>query len=95
MCFKFFIRNQAKVIVVKFLSFFYKFWYKSFLGVSYWSDDKEESYPNFSEAVVRRCSVKKGILKNFAKLIGKHLYQGLFLNKVAGLRPVTLLKKRL
>ena len=31
---------------------------------------------------------------NFAKLIGKHLYQNLFLNKVAGLRPATLLKKR-
>ena len=28
------------------------------------------------------------------KLIGKHLYQNLFLNKVAGLRPATLLKKR-
>ena len=25
----------------------------------------------------RRCSIKKGILKNFAKYIGKHLYQGL------------------
>ena len=38
---------------------------------------------------------KKGALKNFAKFIGKHLYQGLFFNKVAGLRPATLLKKRL
>ena len=25
---------------------------------------------------------KKGVLKNFAKLTGKHLFQGLFLNKV-------------
>ena len=24
----------------------------------------------------RRCSIKKGVLKNFAKFIGKHLYQG-------------------
>ena len=25
-----------------------------------------------SEAVVRRCSVKKGVLRNFAKFTGKH-----------------------
>ena len=31
----------------------------------------------------------------FAKLTGKDLYQRLFLNKVAGLCPATLLKKRL
>ena len=31
----------------------------------------------------RRCSVKKGVLRNFAKSIGKHLCQGLFFNKVA------------
>ena len=30
------------------------------------------------------CSVKKSILKNFAKFPGKHLCQGLFFNKVAG-----------
>ena len=29
---------------------------------------------------------KKGVLRNFVKFIGKHLYQGLFFNKVAGLR---------
>ena len=28
---------------------------------------------------------KKGVLKNFAKFIGKHLCQSLFFNKVAGL----------
>ena len=38
---------------------------------------------------------KKGFLRNFAKFTGKHLCQSLFLNKVAGLRPATLLKKRL
>ena len=38
---------------------------------------------------------KKGVLKNFAKFIGKHLCQSLFFNKVAGLGPATLLKKRL
>ena len=32
----------------------------------------------------QRCSVKKGVLRNFAKFTGKHLCQSLFLNKVAG-----------
>ena len=36
---------------------------------------------------------KKGVLRNFAKFTGKHLCQSLFFNKVAGLRPATLLKK--
>ena len=40
-------------------------------------------------------SIKKLVLKNVAKFNGKHLCQSLFLNKVAGLRPATLLKKRL
>ena len=37
------------------------------------------------------CSMKKDVLRNFAKLTGKHLCQSLFFNKVAA----TLLKKRL
>ena len=41
------------------------------------------------------CSLKKVVLKNFAKFTGKHLCQSLFFNKVAGLRPATLFKKRL
>ena len=32
----------------------------------------------------QRCSVKKGVLRNFAKFTGKHLCQSLFFNKVAG-----------
>ena len=43
-------------------------------------------YSHELEAVVQRCAVKKGILRNFAKFTGKYLCQGLFLNKVAGLR---------
>ena len=39
--------------------------------------------------------MKKGVLRNFTKFTGKHLCQSLFFNKVAGLRPATLLKKRL
>ena len=38
---------------------------------------------------------KKGAVRNFAKYTGKHLCQSLFFNKALGLRPVTLLKKRL
>ena len=38
---------------------------------------------------------KKGVLRNFTKFTGKHLCQSLFFNKVVGLRPATLLKKRL
>ena len=37
----------------------------------------------------------KGALKNFAKFTGKHLCQSLFFNNIVGLRPATLLKKRL
>ena len=43
----------------------------------------------------RRCSVRKGVLKYFAKFTGRHLCHSLFFNKVAGLRSATLLKKRL
>ena len=38
---------------------------------------------------------KKGVLRNFTKFTGKHLCQSLFFNKVAGLSPAALLKKRL
>ena len=46
-------------------------------------------------SIHKRCFIKKGVLKNFAKFTGKHLCQSLFFNKVAGLKPATLLKKRL
>ena len=35
---------------------------------------------------------KKGIFRNFAKFRGKHLFQGLFFNKVGSLRPVTVIR---
>ena len=38
---------------------------------------------------------KKSVRRNFTKFTVKHLRQSLFFNKVAGLRPATLLKKRL
>ena len=38
---------------------------------------------------------KKCVLRNCTKFTGKHLCQSLFFNKVTGLRPANLLKKRL
>ena len=32
----------------------------------------------------RRCSVRKGVIRNFTKFTGEHLCQSLFFNKVAG-----------
>ena len=43
----------------------------------------------------QRCSMKKGVLRNFTKFTVKYLCQSLFFNRVVGLRPVNLLKKRL
>ena len=42
----------------------------------------------------RRCSLRKGVFRNLPKFTGEHMYQSLFLNKVAAL-PATLLKKSL
>ena len=42
----------------------------------------------------RRCSVRKGVLRNFAKIHRKTAVPSLFFGKVATLRPATLLKKR-
>ena len=39
--------------------------------------------------------VRKGVLRNFAKFSGKYQRQSHFFNRVACLRPATLLKKRL
>ena len=36
---------------------------------------------------------RRGILRNFAKFTGKNLCQSLFFNKVADLRPATLLRE--
>ena len=36
----------------------------------------------YTEAVTQMFSVKKGVLRNFAKFTGKHLCQSLFFNKV-------------
>ena len=48
-----------------------------------------------SEAVIGRCFVKKGVIRNFAKFTGKYLYQRLFFSKVAGLRSFFIKKETL
>ena len=47
------------------------------------------------EAVTRSVPKKKLFFKSFAKFTEKILCQGLFFNKVTGLRPANLLKKRI
>ena len=41
------------------------------------------------------CFCKKGVLNNLTIFAGKQLCQKLFFNKAGGLKPATLLKKRL
>ena len=60
------------------------------LGISahvYWRLKKIRS-------IHQRCSIIKGILINFANITGKHLFQSLFFNQNAGLKPAILLKRR-
>ena len=40
-----------------------------------------------------RCSISKGVLRNFAKFTGKYLFQSLLFNKVAGLRKTKNCRK--
>ena len=46
-----------------------------------------------SRSSYRRCSTRKGVLRNFENFTGEDLCQSLFFNKVTFLRPTTLLKK--
>ena len=48
-----------------------------------------------SEVVYQRCSIRNGVLKNFANFTGKHLCQSLFYIKVAYLELAILLEKRI
>ena len=41
----------------------------------------------------RQVFCKNGVLKNFAKFTGKYICQSLFFNKIADMRPATLLKR--
>ena len=55
----------------------------------------EITWNTFSRSSRPEVFCKKGIIRNFARFTGKHLSQSLFFNKVADLRPTTLVKKRL
>ena len=48
-----------------------------------------------TRSIHQKCSIKKGVIRNFVKFTGKHMCQSIFFNKVAALRYATLLKKRL
>ena len=57
------------------------------------SDEWLQNKCSFIRSSHRRCFVKKGVSKKFVKFTGKHLCWSLFLNKVAGLKSATLLKR--
>ena len=47
--------------------------------------DKDDAAELVFRSIHRRCSVKEGVPRNFAKFTGKQLCQALFFHKVAGL----------
>ena len=51
--------------------------------------------PTLPEAATASVLLKKDILERFAKFVGEHLFRSLFFDKVVGLTPAILLKKRL
>ena len=53
------------------------------------------TFNGHSRSSIPEVFCKKCVLRNFAKFTGKHLCQSLFFNKVSGVRPAILLKKRL
>ena len=68
---------------------------KQYISLKKRNPSKKSCFKEIREAVAHRCSVKKGVLRNFTKFTGKQLCQSLFFCKVVGLWPGTLLKKRL
>ena len=73
--------NANIFLLIVYLAYSYTFWSKKSLS------KQRSSQPEVF--------CKKFVFRNFAKFKGKHLCQSRFFNKVAGLRPATLLKKRL
>ena len=64
------------------------------IQISKYTSDQYHSHKD-SQKQTSKMFFKKGVLKNFVKLTGKHLCCSLFFNKAAGLRTTTLLRKRL
>ena len=76
------------------VSTIFSMWY-SFQTYFYHSHCHKINYKhNHNRSSNRRCSVRKAVLRNFAKFTGKHLCQSLSIHKIAEVRPATLLKKR-
>ena len=46
-----------------------------------------------TRCIDQRWSIKKAVLKSFAKFTGKHLYQSVFFDKIAAWTPAFLLKR--
>ena len=67
------LKHRARETALTYKS--YKFLFESL---------KKKAKKKYYRSSHQRCSVKKGVLRNFAKFTGKHLYQSLFFNKIAG-----------
>ena len=90
--FTFFSRNKQIIV---------KTWLKYSSIVTFYVLDRifEQIYLDITSNTVKlrksrpEVFFQKGVLRNFAKFIRKHLCQCLFFNKVVDLRPAILLKK--
>ena len=88
-------KQNIKTTYLISLTFFLLVFQTSFLSILAFSSFFVFCISSSNSTSHRKCSVKKGVLSEFAKFTRKHLCQSLFLNKVAGLRPAILLKKSL
>ena len=83
---EFFSSIFCKFITSIFLGYSPVLWAKSYGRLGYLIEKQIEML--IQQAVYRsshqKCSIKNGVLKNFAKLAGKHLCKSLFFNEVAG-----------
>ena len=70
---------------------FYLFLCLGFVHYFYWCMN---TLTNVHQKQSLEVFCKKGVLRNVTKFTGKHQCQSLFFNKVAELRPATLLKSR-
>ena len=79
-------------MIIHFITFKNNIWADTYCPTSVYFQVMSQS--SMTEAATR-VFCKKGVLRNCPKITRKHLWQSLFFNKVASLRPETLLKKRL
>ena len=85
--------NQKHVQEINVLKSFSLLNYKHLIDIIYICNTQSSSKNAFRNSH-QRCSMKTVVLRNFAKFTEKHLCQTLLFNKVAGLRPATLLKRK-